>query len=1038
MTINGNFEPNTKFDVGILGWWYGQNFGSMLTYFAINKAVSNLGKSVVMIHEATGYNGWRVKWSDEIAPMDFARRQGYNYTEQQHYSNNSELNALTDTFMVGSDQLWNPHVGRVNDDLFLDFSSDDKKRIAYSTSFGDADNDKYKPAFVEKNSQNLKRFDALSVRENYAVKTAKDIFGVDAEQVLDPVFLIDKAEYEKLASEATTRIDGEYLLAFILDPSEKKKDVVKATAAKLGFEKVAVITDANVKQIAKAKEIFKEDIFEVIEEIKPENFLYAYQNAQYVVTDSFHGSVFSYIFRRPFSVFYNTTRGADRFINLMSLLGLEDSRRVYETNTADDINQNENVTLTIDYSKGEKQVAVETAKSQAWLEAAIDAPKKTDKILPAGETMIPSNSVSTEQILKNGIFVFYREGQHGEVLRQEVTFNQDGTLSGTNQTNEKYWTLEDSKLIFLNGSKAATTVFENIKSNYIEDEFRLVGTFVPNPRIHHVLETQKSFIRRTNQNPDFIKTKILVAKMRDYGIKDVVLAPGGRDLTLIRVIENNQDAFNIHYVTDERSAGYFALGIANKTQRPTAVVVTSGTAASNLAPAITEAFYMNLPVVAITADRYPEFHGQGEDQTIEQAGMFEPMIKKSVNIPTAAGKKNEVFTRRLVSEAILEATHNGGGPVHINISFDAVPNIAPIKKAYELPTLKHIKRVTRQDDLTLWDEYVKILKKSNKILLIYGQNFKPTAEQQKNIDAFAARYNVVILADWLSNLYGDKVVHSFNMLRLVSQRTFNKEIAPDIVISLGGKNVMNHPINFKLRAAPDSVRNWRVAPDGEIKDLYYHLSSVLETNQDWFFKYFSEKADNNQNNNDYLNKWNALDAAYPTPVHDVYNQKYVTQQVMKQMPEESLFHIGVGNTFMMTHTENLDPNKKLEIFLNMGTNGIDGSASAFMGQVATDDIDRLKFLMLGDMSFFYDMNSLWNKNLDGNVRIIMVNNSGSGLLKHYGSPGVTQAHSTVAEGWVKSLGFDYLSSKNKEDFDTSIKEFTGKDTGRPIFFEVFI
>ncbi len=146
-----------KYDVGILGWWYGKNYGSILTYYGLNRAITKLGYNVLMVHEALGYNNWRVKWPDDILSMEFARRIGYNYTEQVHFSNLPKLNEQADAFLVGSDQLWNPLVGRVNDDLFLDFVEPGKKRLAYGTSFGNKNVDKFSPAFVEKHSNNLKK-----------------------------------------------------------------------------------------------------------------------------------------------------------------------------------------------------------------------------------------------------------------------------------------------------------------------------------------------------------------------------------------------------------------------------------------------------------------------------------------------------------------------------------------------------------------------------------------------------------------------------------------------------------------------------------------------------------------------------------------------------------------------------------------------------------------------------------------------------------------------------------------------------------------
>lgn len=1067
-------NQHKQYDVGILGWWYGKNYGSVMTYYALNRAVSRLGYRVLMVHEALGYNGYRVKWPDDIFPMQFARRVGYNYTQQMHYSELEALNSQVNTFIVGSDQLWNPHIGRSNQDLFLDFVGDENKRIAFGTSFGNRDTRKFKPDYIEKNSECLQKFDAISVREDYAVDIAKSIFGVDALQVVDPVFLLPASDYEELAQNATVKPEGDYLAVFFLDPDSEKRRVALTVAEKLGLKKIVVIPNPD-KGLDVAKEVFAGDNVEIIKEARPENWLYAYQNSKYVVTDSFHGTAFAAVFEKPFSSIYNTKRGADRFVNLMRLLGFGEKRRVLETATKEDIFSNENVSLTLDYALAKKLVQAEQKKSLDWLDEACKSKKGFDmkgslgavaRLLVGGKNSPQNGHVGLAQsapvktlagsgtggndtsalrqiqkdkkiplrdaLLAND-FVFYREGASGEVLRQNVQFLPDGSLNNTSHENEAFWVLEGDKLSILSKRKKATTVLENLNAEYAGNDMKLVGSFLPNPKVRHVFEAEATAIKRANEDADFARVKLLLAKLRDYGVKDVVLSPGGRDVVLGRALENNQQHFNIHYVLDERSAGYYAMGIANKTQKTTAVVVTSGTAASNLAPAMAEAYYMNLPLLAITADRYPEYHGIGEDQTIEQANMFEPMVRKSVNLTVAKGGLNDQFVNRLISDAILNTQY---GPTHINISFNNLPTLAPIRAAYELPRVKHVRRITALSGDNAWQEYADSLLKSKKILLLYRQSYKPTPGQLEDINKFAQRYNVVIVADWLSNIYGPQVVHPFSALKSMSQSDFNKELLPDIVISVGTKNVMNHPINFKLRGAP-SFRHWDVEPHGELKDLYFKLTSVLHVDKDWFFEKFAELGKGHKNDEQYLNAWKAAEDKGKPYTRTEYGNDFVVQQLMEKMPEKSLFHIGVGSAFMLTHAVNTVPNKEFEVFLNMGTNGIDGSASSFMGQVAVDNSDRLKFLLIGDVSFFYDMNSIWNKTLTGNTRILLVNNGGSSLLKHYGSKGSYAPHSAVAEGWVKTIGFKYMSASKKEEFVSNLQRFVSKEDA-PLFFEVFL
>lgn len=1068
-----------QYDVGILGWWYGKNYGSVMTYYALNRAVSRLGHNVLMVHEALGYNGYRVTWPDDIFSMQFAKRVGYNHTRQVHFSELGTLNSQVDTFLVGSDQLWNPHIGRTNDDLFLDFAGHENKRIAFATSFGNRDTKKFKPDFIAKHTENLQKFDAISVREDYAVDIAKSVFGVDALQVVDPVFLLSARDYEELAENATITPQSDYLAVFFLDPDQDKKNVALAIAEKLGLKKIVVIPNPD-KGLDAANKIFGDESIEILEEASPENWLCAYKNSTYILTDSFHGSAFAAIFEKPFSSIYNNKRGADRFMNLMRLLGLGEKRRVRENATRDDIFSNENISLSLDYTRTRKLIEAEQKRSFDWLKAALKGTSKAEddsrtKGLLGGVTRLfgsdkkpgsisfgktetaqkldgesaqmraaedksaefkqapADKKIPLRDALLSNYFAFYREGMSGEVIRQNVRFMPDGSLKNVSHANEAFWALDGNTLTILSKQKKPTTVIENLNSEYAGNDMKLVGSFMSNPKIKHVFEAEATAVKRANEDSDFARVKLLLAKLRDYGVKDIILSPGGRDVVLGRALENNQQYFNIHYLLDERSAGYYALGIANKTQKTTAVVVTSGTAASNLAPAMAEAYYMNLPLLAITADRYPEYHGIGEDQTIEQTNMFEPMVRKSVNLTVAKGGLNDLYTNRLISDAILNTKY---GPTHINMSFNNLPTMAPIRAAYELPRVRHVRRITALDGQNSWKEYADALLKSQKILLLYRQNYKPTPKQLENISKFAQRYNVVIVADWLSNIYGPQVVHPFNALKNMSQSDFNKTLLPEIVISVGTKNVMNHPINFKLRGAP-SFRHWDVEPHGELKDLYFKLTSVLHVDQDWFFSKLAELGEGHKNDEKYLTSWKIADESGRPHARKEYGNEFVVQQLMEKMPEKSLFHIGVGSAFMLTHSVNTVPDKEFEVFLNMGTNGIDGSASSFMGQVAVDNSDRLKFLLIGDVSFFYDMNSIWNKALKGNTRILLVNNSGSSLLRHYGSKGSYAPHTAIAEGWVKSVGFTYLSANNKKEFESNLKRFVSKEDA-PLFFEVFL
>lgn len=384
-----SLKSNKKYDVGVLGWWYGKNYGSILTYYGLNRAIESLGFSVLMVHEPTGYNGYRVTWPDDILSMQFARRAGYNYTQQVHYSQLPALNDEVDTFVVGSDQLWNPLIGRVNDDLFLNFVSPENRRVAYATSFGNRGTAKFKPEFIARHSPNLQQFSAISVREKYAVNTARDVFGVHADLVVDPVFLLPREHYQTLAHQASATVSGDYLAVFFLDPTPEKVAVAEAIADKVGLKRIVVIPnpDGGRKLVS---QLFQGDRFEVLESDSPENFLKAYSGSSYVVTDSFHGTAFAAIFEKPFSSIYNTHRGADRFKNLLSSLGFGESRRVFETDDAQKLSDNPHVSREIDFSGANRYIETERKASLRWLKAAVSGKTEASGLLDSIKALVPS------------------------------------------------------------------------------------------------------------------------------------------------------------------------------------------------------------------------------------------------------------------------------------------------------------------------------------------------------------------------------------------------------------------------------------------------------------------------------------------------------------------------------------------------------------------------------------------------------------------------------------------------------------------------
>ena len=531
---------------------------------------------------------------------------------------------------------------------------------------------------------------------------------------------------------------------------------------------------------------------------------------------------------------------------------------------------------------------------------------------------------------------------------------------------------------------------------------------------------------------DIERCRMLASLLRDYKVRHVVLSSGTRHVELVRLFEAN-DCFITHPVLDERSAGFYALGLAAKLREPVAVCCTSGTASSNYLTSVSEAFYQKLPVIFITTDRYPHLLNQREDQMVPQENMYGGVSLKSVSIPTKEGHIHTSVARRMMCETILEATHRTPGPVHINLPIEFFNRKRLADEEYDLDKVHYtkIERHMLTPDREGWKTPVSRLEKNARVLLVYGQNGRLNADQQKALENFAKKTNCVVCTDHLSNARCSKSINAYNILKNPDSISpqMAAELKPDIVITVNGATVNNYRA-FLWKVG--HFNHWDITLSGAAADVYKKLSRIFECTGTQFFKRVNFMMQKTEGSNSYFEAWKKYEKKNDE-IPSEYGQKYAVYHTLKKLPSGSMLHLANSNTIRMANCYEIDPS--INVYCNRGTNGIDGSASSFMGQVAVSS--ELAFLMIGDLSFFYDMNSLWNKELKGNIRIMLFNNSGAGLLRDHSAQAITHKHDAFAEGWVKSLGFTYLSSRNKEEFEANIGRFTStEDT--PMFFEIFV
>lgn len=529
--------------------------------------------------------------------------------------------------------------------------------------------------------------------------------------------------------------------------------------------------------------------------------------------------------------------------------------------------------------------------------------------------------------------------------------------------------------------------------------------------------------------------QIIIALFKKWGIKHCVLSAGSRNVPFVHSIEKDP-FFKCYSVVDERSAGYFALGLSQQLQEPVVISCTSSTATCNYWPPVAEAFYQGVPLIVLTSDRNPAMLGQWEDQMIDQVGMYDRHVRKSVNLPAEINNQDDwIYCQRLVNEALLELNHHGTGPVHINIPMKSYNNSFNTKS---LPEVIKIDRVEVLSDDSLWKEKIEELKNAKRILVTVGQRSYFSDNLNKQLTDFFHHYNAAISVDYMSNVDCDGALNLSvsTDTRYITVNKF-KELLPDIVISFGG-NVFGG-IKEELLKFKGEFRHWSIQEDGRVVDMYKSLDTIFECSAEYFFSKANEMASSSKNDEVYYNKFKEYNDKVVYPEFE-YGNIYAIKNVVENIPSGSTLHLSINDSIRITNFFKLNPN--IKVFANIGTHGIDGCMSSLIGQ--SNGTDSLSYLVIGDLSFFYDMNSLRIRHLGKNVRILLLNNHGGEefYFNHmwkdkYSDLHTTARHKTKAEGWVKENGFLYLSAHDKESYDKALPQFMAKESDRPILLEVF-
>ena len=556
----------------------------------------------------------------------------------------------------------------------------------------------------------------------------------------------------------------------------------------------------------------------------------------------------------------------------------------------------------------------------------------------------------------------------------------------------------------------------------------------------------------------------LILSCLKFDFFDVVISPGSRNVPLAIGFASNKK-FKCYSIVDERSAAFFALGLSQKSKKPTILICTSGSALLNYYPAVAEAYYSEIPLIILSADR-PEYKiNIGDGQTINQSNVFEKNILYSNSLKQDCSHATEEIIKsnlqKIVNdeadfskieksqksiqknnERIIEIAFNLSinkmQPVHLN-----VPMEEPLYEFNDSPSIsvKVKKKTEKKPSLTDLDNFYKAINKASKIMILIGVS-DGNILSKKSIQKINSCSSIIVMKEHTSNVFNESFISNIDRLigpielQSNSDSVFD-ELSPEIIISLGGmivsKKIKSFLRNYKPR------KHFHVG-NNISKDSFYSGVEHINTTANKFF----ENIDLNKSDSKYFEKWNQLDYS-KLDLHNRYmkvinfSDLKVFEILTNWIPKK--YNIQVANSTPIRYFQLFDLKNKNMMFANRGTSGIDGSTSTAIGSSVQNDSPVL--LVTGDLSFFYDVNALWNNHIPKNFRIIIINNSGGGIFKilpgfkenNLFSEFIETQHNLSARLIAKMFNFNYTRVSTKFGLNLYLRTFF-KNSKKPKILEI--
>ena len=516
------------------------------------------------------------------------------------------------------------------------------------------------------------------------------------------------------------------------------------------------------------------------------------------------------------------------------------------------------------------------------------------------------------------------------------------------------------------------------------------------------------------------------------GIKNIVISPGSRNAPLTIGFVNNPE-FNCYSIADERCAAFFALGIAQQIQKPVAVVCTSGSALLNYYPAFAEAFYSQIPLIVISADRPQSKIDIGDGQTIRQENVFKNHSLYNANLTEEASVENDLKINKAINKAFTKK-----GPVHINAPFEE-PLYQTVSKLDVDVTISAFNKKHQKISIDEIVEFTNIWNKSKKKLILVGEN-KPNEIDAEIIESLAKDNSVVVMTENTSNLHHPSFLNNIDTIITPFAKKEFKALQPDILVTFGGM-VVSKRIKAFLRQYKPS-HHWHI-DTLRAYDTYGGLTQHFKVNPNQFFNQFLPFTIPIKSN--YFSTFDVVAKLRETKHQDYlakipFSDFKAFEKIIPSLPENSMLHL--SNSSAIRYAQLIAIHPSIQVFCNRGTSGIDGSTSTAIGAAVANE--RPTVLIAGDIGFLYDSNALWNEYTPKNFKIILINNGGGGIFRilpgHEETPVFNKffetSHCLTAEQLAKMYDFEYSMASDETSLEKSLKTlYTQND--KPSILEVF-